>query len=82
MAASYYSPNCQRQFPINALKITPLLMNPMTHNMVYINVVTAVISIDISPRLCASPHRLLWATRLAFLCSRQNRVMEDGSGQK
>ena len=82
MAASYSRPDCQKQFPINALKIDPLFVNPMTRNTGNTTVVTAVISIGISPRLCALPYRLLWATRLAFLCSRQNRVMEDGSDQK
>jgi hypothetical protein len=81
LAASYFRPDCQRQFPINALKIDPLFVNLMIRNTGNTAVVTAVISIDISPRLCAPANRLLWPTRLAFHCSRKNRVMEDGSGQ-
>lgn len=40
------------------MKIDPLFVSPMTHNMIYINIITAV-SIGIFPRLCASPYRQL-----------------------
>jgi EAL domain-containing protein (putative c-di-GMP-specific phosphodiesterase class I) len=41
LAASYSSPDCQRQFPLNALKIDPLFVNPMTRNTGNTTVVTA-----------------------------------------
>jgi EAL domain-containing protein (putative c-di-GMP-specific phosphodiesterase class I) len=49
LAASYSRPDCQRQFPINALKIDPLFVNLITRNTGNTTVVTAVISIGISP---------------------------------
>jgi len=49
LAARYSRPDCQRQFPINALKIAPLFVNPMTRNTGNTTVVTAVISNGISP---------------------------------
>jgi len=69
LTASYSGPNYQRPFSVDALKIDQPFVNPMTSNPDDATAVRSAIRIGISLKLCASPYRRLWATRLAFLHS-------------
>ena len=77
MAASYSRPDCQRQFPINALKINQSFVNRITSNPDDATIVSAVISMGKSLKQRVIAEGVETAEQAAFLLAQH---CDEGQG--